>query len=376
MGELINVAFVGSGVVNFGGFGHPWNHSKRLEELGGVNVVAIVDPLTNKGQEKLAEKLAGSQASSYKDCKVYADIDTALMEKKIQVAFVGVPPFCHGAFSDGKDVELRLLQAGVHVFVEKPLSVTPPEEFQQYMSAVTEAARKSNCIIGVGYMLRYHGAIERIMEELARFGRPVVAINARYACTYTNTRPSWWDRSFSGGPIVEQATHFCDLIRYFGGEVDLGSIQGYSVPTSRIPSNIGYLNSLPTAVKDASIPVEDISPCVTQCVWKFENGGLGSLTHTVLLHDSQYETCIDIWCDGLRLTLSDPYLPSCTLKIRKTGSIKNNVLTFTNDDPYLEELRIFLKAVSLGDNELIRSPYDDAAKTYELSWAIRRATFM
>ena len=87
--ETLNVAIVGSGVVNFGGFGHPWNHSKRLEDLG-VNIVAIVDPLTDKADERLAEKLAGSHASSYKDCKVYGDIETALKEKNIHVAFIGM----------------------------------------------------------------------------------------------------------------------------------------------------------------------------------------------------------------------------------------------------------------------------------------------
>lgn len=287
-----------------------------------------------------------------------------------------MPPFCHGTFAEGKDLELKLLQSGIHLFVEKPVSIVPPEEFAPYVSAVDEAARKSGCIVGVGYMLRYHGAIERIRAELAEFGRPVVAINARYISTYTNIpKPFWWRKTESGGPIVEQATHFCDLIRYFGGEVDLESIKGYSIPSSiDDPSNIGYLESMPASVKEAKIPVKDLCPCVTQCVWKFKSGGLGNLTHSVVLQDYQYETAIDIWCDGLRLSLIDPYFPSCTLRIRKKGSIEDTVVPFPNDDPYLEEDRAFLKAVLSGDKGLIRSSYEDAAKTYELSWAIKRAT--
>lgn len=31
------------------------------------------------------------------------------------------------------------------------------------------------------------------------------------------------------GPIVEQATHFVDLSRYFGGDVDLDSVQAHAL---------------------------------------------------------------------------------------------------------------------------------------------------
>lgn len=289
---------------------------------------------------------------------------------------IGVPPICHGSFSDGKDIELKLLQAGVNVFVEKPVSVVPPEEFKDYVAAVTKSAKENGCVIGVGYMFRYHPAINRIKEELIKYGRPLIAINARYACTYSNVRkPFWWDKERSGGPIVEQATHFCDLIRYFGGEIVQESIKGYSIPSSTTPADTGYLTSVPQIVKDAHIPIERMAPCATQCVWQFSAGGIGTLTHTLVLHDHQYETGIEIWCDGLHMTLVNPYLPQCTLKIRRSGNIEESVETFPNVDTYLEEDRAFLQAVLLKDGtNLIRSTYEDAAKTYELSWAIKRAT--
>jgi hypothetical protein len=40
----------------------------------------------------------------------------------------------------------------------------------------------------------------------------------------------------------------------------------------------------------------------------------------------------------------------------------------------LEEVKVFLAAVRSGNPDLIRSPYADAAKTYRLSWSIRRAS--
>lgn len=259
--------------------------------------------------------------------------------------------------------------------MEKPISVLPPEEFKDYVTMVTKVSQERGCLVSVGYMLRYHPAVRRIKEELTKHGRPLNAINVRYASTYTNiAKPFWWDKTQSGGPIVEQATHFCDLIRYFGGEVVLDSITGYSIPPSNSPQNLGYLTCLPSIVQEANIPIENDAPRSTQCVWQFAAGGIGTLTHTLLLHDLKYETSIDIWCDGLRISLTDVYFPECTLTIRRSGSNKESVEKFPEADPYLEEDRIFIEAILSGKSDGIESLYEDATKTYELSWAIRRAT--
>ena len=84
-----NVCFVGAGTVNFGYGDLPWNHSKRLEMLGSVAVVAIVDPRTARAEEILADKLSGENASLYKNCHIYGDIQAAMQKEQIDVAFVG-----------------------------------------------------------------------------------------------------------------------------------------------------------------------------------------------------------------------------------------------------------------------------------------------
>ena len=287
----------------------------------------------------------------------------------------GLPPFCHGSTANKLDIELQLLNNGIHVFVEKPLSVVAPEEFQSYVASVEDVAAKKGRVVSVGYMFRYHPAVVRMKEELAKHDRPIVAINARYSCAYSLLdRPFWWDLDQSGGPIVEQATHFCDLVRYLGGEVVLDSIQGMVVPLSNDSSNPGYLAAIPQVIKDANIPEEREIPCATQATWRFESGGIGSLTHTVTLHGFRYESYIDVWCDGLRLSLRDPYTADCTLSIRHSDSERETVECFANADPYYVEDKEFFQAVRNKDPSHVRSPYSDAAKTYLLTWAIRRAT--
>ena len=86
---VLRVLFVGAGAVNFGGAEGPWDHSRRLEELGGVQVVAIADPDLPKARRVLELKLAGGSAEMYKDCLVVANYLEAIQTAKPQVAFIG-----------------------------------------------------------------------------------------------------------------------------------------------------------------------------------------------------------------------------------------------------------------------------------------------
>ncbi len=73
---------------------------------------------------------------------------------------------------------------------------------------------------------RYHAALRKMKELMTVHGGKVIAFNGRYYRTYSEARKSfWWNRSLSGGPIVEEATHFCDLARYLCGDVVPETIQ-------------------------------------------------------------------------------------------------------------------------------------------------------
>ena len=85
----VRVLFIGAGAVNFGGAEGPWDHSRRLEKLGGVQVVAIADPDLPKARKVLEIKLAGESAAMYKGCLVVASYLEALQTANPQVAFIG-----------------------------------------------------------------------------------------------------------------------------------------------------------------------------------------------------------------------------------------------------------------------------------------------
>ena len=230
----------------------------------------------------------------------------------------GVPPNTHGSLDSPFDIELQCLNAGVHLFIEKPVSVAPPEKFEKYVEAVIALQKEKGLIVSVGYMFRYHPAVDKIMSTLKEYGRNVMSINARYNCAYSEMdHPFWWNKARSGGPIVEQATHFCDLLRYIGGEVKQDTIHAIAVKASDEKTSPGYLSSVSAINKEAELPAENRIPRLTSSNWHFVSGAVGALTHGVSLHGKKYEAAIDVWADGLRMALEEPYFPECKLRVRK-----------------------------------------------------------
>lgn len=169
------------------------------------------------------------------------------------------------------------------------------------------------------------------------------------------------------GPVIEQGTHFCDLSRYFGGDVDISSVVARSVEWYEKP---GKLAKIP--VDESAIPEDQRIPRITGAVWKYENGAVGSFTHTVALQGTAYDCELEVWADGYHMRLIDPY-NAPMLTVRRPGDDHEERHSFTDDDPFFSEMSSFIDAVEGVPDAHILSSYEDATKTYELTWAIRLA---
>ena len=152
--SILKVAFVGSGAINFGGAEGPWDHSERLERIGSVQFVGIVDPLVDKARQVLQAKINASHGNMYSECQVYATAEEMLKEKQPDAVLVGTPPNTRGSMHPEKALELFFLKNGIHTFIEKPLSSLPPEDLEPYVRSVTETASAARLITSVGYMFR------------------------------------------------------------------------------------------------------------------------------------------------------------------------------------------------------------------------------
>ena len=80
---------------------------------------------------------------------------------------------------------------------------------------------------------------------------------------------------------MEQATHFCDLVRYLGGEVRRESVTGCCVPYASDPASPGYLSAVPENIDE-----ESLAP--SQRVPRFTAG-----TH-IILYNSNNTLCTKI----------------------------------------------------------------------------------
>jgi predicted dehydrogenase len=97
----------------------------------------------------------------------------------------------------------------------------------------------------------------------------------------------------SCGPVIEQGTHFCDLSRYFGGDVDISTVNAHSLEWYE---NAGVLTK--QTIDETRIAPENRIPRVTSATWKYENGAVGSFTHVVALQGRNYSCELEIYADG------------------------------------------------------------------------------
>ena len=137
----------------------------------------------------------------------------------------------------------------------------------------------------IRYMLRYLKAVQMMKQIIDENNLTVMTTIARYACAYEAiAKPDWWNKSkrlalsdgpfqrynvarltfieCSAGPIIEQGTHFCDLSRYFGGEVDMSTVVAHSLEWDE---NAGHLSKM--SVDESVIAPDDRIPRVTSATW-------------------------------------------------------------------------------------------------------------
>ena len=124
---------------------------------------------------------------------------------------------------------LKALDAGKHVFVEKPLCLTL-EELTQIQEKYTVFANRGSTLpmLMVGFNRRFAPQIQKVKSLLSTNLGPksfVVTVNAGAI------PESHWtqDNAVGGGRIVGEACHFIDLLRFLAG----ASIRRSSVVTMR-----------------------------------------------------------------------------------------------------------------------------------------------
>ncbi len=115
---------------------------------------------------------------------------------------------CIATYSDSHaDYAVAALEAGCHVFVEKPLATTVADA-ERVVAAAARARRK----VVVGYILRHHPSWQRLIAEARAMGGPYVF---RLNLNQQSQGPTWEVHKAlmqTTSPIVDCGVHYVDVM--------------------------------------------------------------------------------------------------------------------------------------------------------------------
>ncbi|MGB3554094.1 MAG: Gfo/Idh/MocA family oxidoreductase [Jannaschia sp.] len=105
------------------------------------------------------------------------------------------------------DYAIAAMEAGAHVFVEKPLAGAVADA-----ERVVEAATRLNRKLGVGYILRHHPSWQRLVAEARNLGGPYVF---RLNLNQQSDGPTWETHKAlmrTTSPLVDCGVHYVDVM--------------------------------------------------------------------------------------------------------------------------------------------------------------------
>ena len=189
MRKPLRVGVIGCGRVR------ALRHLPALTRLDDAEVVALAD--TDAARLKYV-------ADQFHVPHRYPNVRMLLDKAMVDIIAVCVPVQLHAG------VALAALDAGKHVFIEKPIAVTLDEA-----DRIAGQARHVNRKVLVGFNFRWHRLIQqaRSLIQNGAVGE-VEAVRAVFASAHD--APAEWQmkRNTGGGALFDQAIHLFDLWRF------------------------------------------------------------------------------------------------------------------------------------------------------------------
>jgi predicted dehydrogenase len=146
----------------------------------------------------------------------YADFDRLLADPSIDLVDLCLPPNMHA------DASIKALQAGKHVFVEKPMGLTAAE-----CDRMLKAAERAGKQILVGHVLPLLPEY-RVAREFAASGKYGRLLGGHFKRVISD--PLWlkdfYDPAKVGGPLVDLHVHDAHFIRLLFGMPTAVTSQG------------------------------------------------------------------------------------------------------------------------------------------------------
>lgn len=184
------------GIIGYGKMGK--TRHTALDEIGKGEVIAVSEP-------NLTEPLDGIPNVSHDEIINNPDIDIVL---------VCTPNFLN------KELTIKALKAGKHVFCEKPPAFTAEE-----VAEIQEVERNTDSRkLMYGFNHRHHDSVIRMKEivDSNEFGK-IIWMRGRYGKSVTEDYFDNWRAKkelAGGGILIDQGIHMLDLFLHLAGDFD------------------------------------------------------------------------------------------------------------------------------------------------------------
>jgi len=169
-------------VIGFGVMGK--NHARILSNLSDVDFIGVIDPKIE---------------SDFNQFNVIKSLDELLLAG-VDYCVISVPTNLH------KEVSVYLMQNGIHVLIEKPISHNLESAYE-----ILECAKENQVVAAVGHIERYNSALQQA-EKRIRSGQ----LGVLYQVS-TRRQGPFPARIADVGVIKDLATHDIDLTRWITG---------------------------------------------------------------------------------------------------------------------------------------------------------------
>ncbi len=234
------------GMIGVGGIATSRHLPALLTLSDKIELTAVSDINVERAKEVGKEYLIPTIFENYHD-----------VLKEVDAVFISTPNKFHS------EITIAALNAGVHVFCEKPMAMTVKE-----CDEMIEAANQSGKILSIGYHYRYmkeSQAAKKMMLE-NEIGNPLVV---RVQALRRRKVPGWGvftnKELQGGGSLIDYGCHLIDLAMW---------LMGHSRPLEVSGSVYNMLSKMPDQVNlwgKVNHETFDVDDHVTGYI-KFENG--------------------------------------------------------------------------------------------------------
>ena len=293
---------IGWGVIGAGGIASRRTIPEGIVPARGARLVAVMDV------DRQAAEAAGG---------------------RFDAVYIATPTIAHAPQARAA------VKAGRHVLDEKPVAMTAAEARK-----IAAAAEKRGVLVGTGFMMRHHGAHQKIKQLIddGTIGKPVMG-RAQLSCWYPPIQGAWrQDPTLGGGgSFIDMGNHCFDLLEMLLGK----TVQVHAFTANLVH---GY-ESEDTAV----------------VTFRFASGAVGIVDNLFNVPDEASKNVLEIYgsAGSIRCEGTIGQTPGGTVRLVavKTGAYdaqqqrtvrKERTIRFREANTYRAEIEDFTRAIRQG----------------------------